>query len=626
MTRESLALAAVQSGLLFLAIWIVFRLVPSIPANAKAWIWRLAFLKPVTSLLPFAVVTLHVLPAAPSVPAISSLPISEIVPIAASQYRVEPVPVAPSPVDPLLLVWIIGAAGVALYGVRNWIRAVQVVRRAQPVANFAVQKAFGELQIRAGISVPLRLLSSSEVPSAMLVGGPRPAIVLPAKALASGSPSDIRLMLAHEIAHLARHDLLWFGLIWTVQSLFFFNPLVWLAARCSRLDHESATDRHASQLAKVPIQTYAEMLLRATVVARRPLVPGTVPMAESYRTIHQRLEAMKHFNSQPSFLRKSVIATLALATVGLLPVYQLAQAAPEPQETKPAPVKPKVKAKAKAAKQSKGITLWTKVNGKTEKLYVKGIKEGEWVVLQDGQKLRFFVHKDGKLIPKKVTTPKSGSIVVPKVKEPAPVPPTQEKGVSVRGSGNGQNTGSGTVASGGVAGQNGVPSLEELEKMVRLGGGQGGTRSGTSASSSSSATSTSSSSSSSGSNASSGGGVSGGASGQGSGSFNRSSGGTQESGGNSSSSEVSFSTYQNGGEKIENVNLKAQNADVREVLRALFRHGSKSYEIDTLVQGTVTMSLQNVTFDVALKNIARAVGAEFKLSDGVYVVTPIEKG
>lgn len=393
MTRESLGLIALQTSALFLAIWGIFRLFPTIPVNSKAWIWRLAFLKPLLSLMPFAVVTLHVLPASVVSSQPAMVPDSNIVvPVSSPAAAIsEPSLSITNSIDPVMTLWMLGVVGVGLYGIWGFVRALQIVRHSEPVVRTDLQERLVELMDKAKVEPPVQLLASPLVRSAMLVGGPRPAIVLPSAEVANGSLADLHLMLAHEVAHLSRRDLTWFGVTSTVQALFFFNPVVWLAAKCSRLDHESATDRYAAQLAGVPIQTYAEMLLRATVVARGSLAAGTLPMAASYRTIHRRLEAMKHFHLTPSPWRKSAIAALALVTCGLLPTYQIAEA----QGVVP-PAK-KQATKKSSAKVIKPAT--SKEKPGNYKVWMKG-KDGKkaWVTNDKSDKIALYAWNGKKYV------------------------------------------------------------------------------------------------------------------------------------------------------------------------------------------------------------------------------------
>jgi hypothetical protein len=66
--------------------------------------------------------------------------------------------------------------------------------------------------------------------------------------------------------------------------------------------------------------------------------------------------------------------------------------------------------------------------------------------------------------------------------------------------------------------------------------------------------------------------------------------------------------------------LEYEQADVREALRALFKTVNVSYSIAPDVQGSITVSLKNVKFDLALQNILRQVNATYRVEAGVYQI------
>jgi uncharacterized protein len=66
--------------------------------------------------------------------------------------------------------------------------------------------------------------------------------------------------------------------------------------------------------------------------------------------------------------------------------------------------------------------------------------------------------------------------------------------------------------------------------------------------------------------------------------------------------------------------LELNQADVRDALRALFRNVGVSYTIAPDVQGTVTVSLRNVPFETALRNILGQVDATYRIEGGVYQI------
>ena len=66
--------------------------------------------------------------------------------------------------------------------------------------------------------------------------------------------------------------------------------------------------------------------------------------------------------------------------------------------------------------------------------------------------------------------------------------------------------------------------------------------------------------------------------------------------------------------------LELDSADVREALRALFKNVGVSYSIAPEVQGPVTVSLRNVTFEAALQNILKQVNATYRVEGGIYQI------
>lgn len=92
----------------------------------------------------------------------------------------------------------------------------------------------------------------------------RAAVLLPEKLVRELGPDQLRLLLAHELAHLRRGDPLvrWFTL--AVLTLHWWNPIVWLAIRQIEAAQEACCDALVLSSSGASPKRYAEMLL-ATV-------------------------------------------------------------------------------------------------------------------------------------------------------------------------------------------------------------------------------------------------------------------------------------------------------------------------------------------------------------------------
>ena len=343
--------ASWQASIAFALVWAVCRVFKNLPARAKSWLWRLAYLKLLVAFLWATPISLPLLPAKAgqptlgarplfSAPAISSpLPplISEVVPApaapapsaASTATSALPSPtgsapslhVQPTLADWLLLVW---ALGLASFGVCTW-RKLRHVRRAQracaPVTDPALLQCSAELARCFRLFATPTLLLSDAAGSPMLLRTLRPVIVLPSAFASGSSPEHLRLMLAHEMAHVKRFDLWWAWLAVAGEGLFFFHPLLWLARRQWRLAQEMACDELAVRVTRAPVSTYGDMLVGAAALNlashHEPLLV-TLGLTETKVMLVKRLNAMKLIKLNST--KRTVLTAAAILAAGILSV------------------------------------------------------------------------------------------------------------------------------------------------------------------------------------------------------------------------------------------------------------------------------------------------------------------
>ena len=118
---------------------------------------------------------------------------------------------------------------------------------------------------------PVRLLESASVAVPTVIGWLRPVVLMPASALAGLSPEQLQAILAHELAHIRRHDYLVNLLQTLVETLLFYHPAVWWLSRRIRAEREHCCDDLAVSLCGDPY-TYARALADLEGL-RAPSVP-----------------------------------------------------------------------------------------------------------------------------------------------------------------------------------------------------------------------------------------------------------------------------------------------------------------------------------------------------------------
>ena len=105
-----------------------------------------------------------------------------------------------------------------------------------------MQSVLGRAAERLGLPAVVEVLQSTLVKTPIVLGYFRPVILLPL-CVVTGLPGvQLELILAHELAHIRRHDYLVNLLQTLVETLFFYHPAVWWLSRQIRNERENCCD------------------------------------------------------------------------------------------------------------------------------------------------------------------------------------------------------------------------------------------------------------------------------------------------------------------------------------------------------------------------------------------------
>jgi beta-lactamase regulating signal transducer with metallopeptidase domain len=106
--------------------------------------------------------------------------------------------------------------------------------RWQPVAN--------RLALRLGIGAAIPVHDTALVDTPTVAGWLRPVILLPVSAFTNLAPPQIEAILAHELAHVRRHDYAVNVAQTVVETLLFYHPGVWWVSARVREEREHCCD------------------------------------------------------------------------------------------------------------------------------------------------------------------------------------------------------------------------------------------------------------------------------------------------------------------------------------------------------------------------------------------------
>jgi beta-lactamase regulating signal transducer with metallopeptidase domain len=313
-----------QGSAALVLAWGAARALPRLSASARAWLWRLALLKLLVAFFWATPLDLPLLPPAS--------------PPAAQSARLAPASSAPAPAAQsspgshrapcttgfLFLLWLAGAAACGTGIAREWRAAARLRQAAAPLEDGWLAQRCRDLCWQLGLggrSLPCLLVV--DVPGGpALCGVIRPAVLLPAALLRTSCAGELRLVLGHELAHLARRDLLWNWLPALAHAAFFFHPLVWLANQEWRLAQEMACDELVMLRLAPPAADYGQALVRVAGWGSPRFQPALALFSggESPQALKIRLAGLPRARHCPRARLAITAAAIGLAGIGgLLP-------------------------------------------------------------------------------------------------------------------------------------------------------------------------------------------------------------------------------------------------------------------------------------------------------------------
>ncbi len=320
---------SISASYLVLAILAVRLLLKKAPKWVNMALWGLVAVR---LIFPFSLESvLSLLPSAQPVPPNigsmenpglqTGLPVLDgvINPVIQEQFR----PIPEYSTSPLQL-WLLIAAAV-------WILGALVMLG---YTSFSYLRLRG--QVRTAVRMEKNIYRSEHIDSPFVLGLIRPRIYLPTGL----NSQDMPHVIAHERAHIQRRDHWWKPLGFLLLSVYWFNPLLWVAYMLLCRDIELACDEKVIQALGHDIRVDYSQALLSCSVSRKNI--AACPLAFGEVGIKQRIKSVLNYK-KPGFwvMCVALVACIALGVFFLTdPVVadQTTPTATEPAPTTQPPV------------------------------------------------------------------------------------------------------------------------------------------------------------------------------------------------------------------------------------------------------------------------------------------------
>lgn len=201
---------------------------------------------------------------------------------------------APTAQKALPYIWLVGVA--LMLGwllLTNYLLNRKIKRSALPITE-SINTIFEDCKKKMGLKGGIQVVIQNVIHTPSLFGVFNPKILISPESLKL-SEKEISYILLHELAHYKRKDLIANHLLLLLQSIHWFNPIIWYCFKRLRQDMEVAADEQVLKLLESGEQKeYGKALLSVLEkLSFTKLAPRLIGMVDDKKNIEERIKMIK---------------------------------------------------------------------------------------------------------------------------------------------------------------------------------------------------------------------------------------------------------------------------------------------------------------------------------------------
>jgi len=142
----------------------------------------------------------------------------------------------------LIGAWLAGVILLSVWSAGGWVVAQRLRRQSRSLMPAEWQSRVARICVRVGVARTVRVFQTALTGVPIVVGWLRPVILVPVCALTNLDVVQLEALLAHELAHIRRHDYLVNLMQTAIETLLFYHPAVWWLGNRIRDERENCCD------------------------------------------------------------------------------------------------------------------------------------------------------------------------------------------------------------------------------------------------------------------------------------------------------------------------------------------------------------------------------------------------
>jgi len=218
--------------------------------------------------------------------------------ILANAHATQPLPAPAKSYLFLVEAWFFGVLLLSLRMAGGVVALERLRRRNSTPLSAGLLHRCLALQRRMGLARFIQYCESIHLEAPSVIGWIRPVVLLPVSALTGLSEAQLTAVVAHELAHIRRHDAIVNLFQIAVESLLFYHPAVWWISKRIRAERENCCDDAAIAVCGSPLE-----FARALTLMEEWRATPALAMAANRAPLADRIRRLLGVPSHSSSLR-----------------------------------------------------------------------------------------------------------------------------------------------------------------------------------------------------------------------------------------------------------------------------------------------------------------------------------
>ena len=232
----------------------------------------------------------------------------------------------------LAVIWIVGVLLLQTRLFVQWSAAQRMRRSGVCCARAPWPAVVAELCEQLGIRRTVAIVESTVAKVPMVIGWLRPVVLVPAGLMTGLTQHQLRAIIAHELAHVRRHDYLVNLIQALLETLLFYHPAVWWLSNRLRVEREYCCDDVAVNVGGDAISYARTLSLLETIRSETP----QPALASTGGTLMTRIQRLLGVRTGPQARTGGWMAPAAITIAVVTACSALTLARPAHHEEHPA--------------------------------------------------------------------------------------------------------------------------------------------------------------------------------------------------------------------------------------------------------------------------------------------------